>query len=216
MWLVHLLQDAAAAFLGGLALTAALFWLGERLYPISRVNGRWYLQTLTEDTASNAFRGMLLKREAIIWQEGPVIRGSIEKIYEASSTGRRQYVGKNRATGELSGYVDRFVFSPSRVRVHMTEKSEERTSTAYFDLVCERKSFWKRLSKSASHFGEDGHAQETMQGIFQSMAGSSSGKTLWSRNRYDPGFNEDVRMEQSDKYGPIVQISAEAGLQQPE
>jgi hypothetical protein len=38
--------------------------------------------------------------------EGAVIRGTTEKIYEASSTGRRQYEGANRVSGELSGYSD--------------------------------------------------------------------------------------------------------------
>jgi hypothetical protein len=216
MWIVHLLQDTLAAFLGGLALTAALFWLAEKAYPVSRISGRWYFQTLTEDTARDTFRGMYLKYEAIVWQEGAAIRGTTEKIYEASSTGRRQYEGTNRMRGELSGYSDRFVFSPNRVRLQLTEKGQERTSTAFFDLLCERGSLCKRLlSSSKDGRVVDGQNTNVMRGIFQSMAGSSSGKSVWSRNRYDPIFSEDVRMELSDTYGAIVPISAEGGLQNP-
>lgn len=210
MWLAHVLEDSFAGFLGGLALTAALFWLAEKVYPISQISGRWYFQTLTENTARNAFRGMHLKYEAIVWQEGAVVRGTTEKIYESSSTGRRQIEGTNRISGELSGYSDRFVFSPNRVRLHLTEKGQERTSTAFFDLLCERPPFWRRL------FGiSEDRRSAIMHGIFQSTAGSSSGKSIWSRNRYDPLFNPDVRDEVSDIYGAIVRIPAEARFQDP-
>jgi hypothetical protein len=216
MWLAHVLEDSVAGFLGGLALTAALFWLAEKVYPISQISGRWYFQTLTENTARNSFRGMHLKYEAIVWQEGAAVRGTTEKIYESSSTGRRQIEGTNRISGELSGYSDRFVFSPNRVRLHLTERGQERTTTAFLDLLCERPPFWRRLIGLSDGRRSAGRRNgQVMQGVFQSTAGSSSGKSIWSRNRYDPAFSLDVREEISDAFGPIVAIPAEAELQEP-
>jgi hypothetical protein len=187
------------------------------VYPISQISGRWYLQTQTENTARNPFRGMHLKYEAIVWQEGAVVRGTTEKIYESSSTVRRQIEGTNRISGDLSGYSDRFVFSPNRVRLHLAEKGQERTSTAFFDLLCERPPFLRRLfGLSDDRRSEGRRSGQVMQGVFQSTAGSSSGRSIWSRNRYDPLFIADVREEVSDTYGALVRIPAEAKLQDPD
>ena len=64
-------------------------------------------------------------------------------------------------------------------------------------------------------FGRSGLIQENISGMFQSTAASSSGKTLWSRNRYDEIFESDVSIEMSDAYGANVQLDAEAGLEEP-
>jgi hypothetical protein len=206
-----------AGLCGGLALAGALFWLGERVFPIPRMGGRWFVQTFVEDTARKQFGGMYLKYEIIIWQEGPAIRGTAEKIYESSSTGRRQYEGHNRSRGEVSGYASRHVFLSNRAELHMLETGSQRTFTSYFDVVSPKGSLLLRLiGKDPRLRNSDGLIQEQMHGRFGSTAGSTSGKTIWSRNRYDPEFHPDVAQELSDAYGAIERISAEAGLEEAE
>ncbi|HEY5329383.1 MAG TPA: hypothetical protein VIJ79_05835 [Acidobacteriaceae bacterium] len=195
-WISKVLTDSLSAFAGGGSLAVALFWLREKVFPLQRVNGRWYLQVNIKDSARNSFQGMSLKYEAILWQEGPVIRGTTEKTYESSVNGRRRFGGTDRSRGEISGYLDKLYFSKDRVRLHLVE-SGGRTSTTYFDLKLARKiPFIKR--------------KPTMEGFIESMIGSSSGTTLWSKNRYDEEFSKDVREEDSDTYGPVIQIAAEA------
>lgn len=220
--MTHFLADTVAALLGGLLLTTLLFWLGERVFPIPQLSGKWFVQTCTTSTARRSYEGMLLKHEILILQEGATLRGTSEKIYESSSTGRRQYDGVNRARGTASGVANRYIFSKDRVRLHVEEAvldektGRDRVSTTYFDLVWERPSFAKRLF-GLDHriFGPTGLIQEAISGLFQSTAASRSGKTLWSRNRYDQLFDSDVRDELSATYGAIVRLEAEAGLEEP-
>ena len=213
---LKLAEDVFAAFLGGLALTGALFWLSERVFPAPDVGGRWFVETYTQNSARIPFRGMLLKYEIFIWQEGQLIRGTAEKIYESSATGKRQYEGKNRSSGEIGGYTSRHVFSPNRVQLHLLETGTERSFTSYFSLIAEKGSLFDRLiGRDPRKRNEQGLIQQQMKGRFDSMAGSSSGTTVWSRNRYDPIFNEDVKDEVSDQFGHIDRISAEEGLDEP-
>ena len=220
--MTHFITDTAAALIGGLLLTALLFWLGERVFPIPQLSGKWFVQTATESTARRSYEGMLLKFEVFIWQEGASLRGTSEKIYESSSTGRRQYEGVNRVRGTVGGVANRYIFSRDRIRLHVVEtildehSNRHRASTTYFDLVWEQPSFAKRLfGLNHRKFGPTGLVQETISGLFQSTAGSSKGEALWSRNRFDQIFDSDVRSEFSDKYGTNVQLSAEAGLEEP-
>lgn len=204
--------DTLAAFCGGLALTGAIFWLGERVFPVPHLAGKWFVQTFVEHTARTPFKGMYLKYEVFIWQEGSAIHGTAEKIYESSSTGRRQYEGKNRTRGDISGYASRHVFLPNRVQVHVAEVGALRTFTTYFDLIFPKGPLPRRIiGRDAPLRNSDGLIQQKMKGRYGSSAGSTSGVTIWSRNRYDPEFHSDIAQELSDVYGVIERISAEAG-----
>lgn len=194
-WLPKVATDAFSAFVGGSALAGALFLIGEKVFPMPRMNGKWYFETYTEHSAYQPFHNMRLKYEAILWQEGPTVRGTVEKIYEDSVNGRRRIGGTDRTRAVVSGYVDKFYFSNDRVCLHL-EESGGRTSTTYIGLVIQKKFFSKKLSP--------------MSGIMESMIGSSSGKTVWDKNRYSQAFSENVREEISDKYGPVIHIEAEA------
>ena len=158
------LSDTIATVLGGAVLTFLFFLAKEKLFPLPEVAGRWYFETRTVETAYKPFAGMVLRYVAMIWQEGPVIRGTVEKIYEKSSTGEREYVGKDRTRGTLEGHIEKFYLSKDRIRIHLVEDGFGREFTVIFDLV----------SKNAS----------AMSGSFQSMAADQTGLVKWQRNLF--------------------------------
>ena len=158
------LSDTIATILGGAVLTFLFFLAREKLFPLPRVAGRWYFETQTIETAYKPFVGMVLSYVAMIWQEGPVIRGTVEKIYEKSSAGEREYVGKNRTRATLEGYIEKFYLSKDRIRIHMVEDGFGRESTVLLDLVDVNSS--------------------KMSGSFQSMAADQTGIVKWQRESF--------------------------------
>jgi len=158
------LSDTISTVLGGALLTFLFFLAKEKLFPLPEVAGRWYFETRTVETAYNPFARMVLSYVAMIWQEGPVIRGTFEKIYEKSSTGEKEYVGKDRTRGTIEGYIEKFYLSKDRIRLHLVEDGFERESTILLDL----------LSDNASR----------MSGSFQSMAADQTGIVKWQRNSF--------------------------------
>jgi hypothetical protein len=158
------LSDTVATVLGGAILTFLFFLVKEKLYPLPKVAGRWYFETRTRETAYTPFAGMVLTYVAMIWQEGAVIHGTVEKIHEKSSTGDRGYVGKNRTRSTVEGYIEKLYLSKDRIRIHMVEEGYERESTVMFDLVSDKAS--------------------EMSGFFQSMAADQTGSVKWQRNSF--------------------------------
>jgi hypothetical protein len=158
------LSDTIATVLGGAVLTCLFFIAKEKLFPLPEIAGRWYFETRTAGTAYKPFEGMVLRYVAMIWQEGPVIRGTVEKIYEKSSTGEREYVGKNRTRGALEGYIQKLYLSKDRIRIHLVEDGFERESTVLLDLA----------SDNAS----------TMSGSFQSMVADQTGTVKWQKDSF--------------------------------
>lgn len=94
------LSDTIATVLGGAVLTFLFFLAKEKLFSLSKVDGRWYFESRTVETAYKPFAGMILGYVVMLWQEGPVIHATSEKIYEKSSTGEREFVGENRTRGD--------------------------------------------------------------------------------------------------------------------
>jgi hypothetical protein len=158
------LSDTIATVLGGAILTYLFFLAKERLFPLPGVAGRWYFETQTVVTAYKPFAGMVLTYVAMIWQEGPVIHGTVEKIYEKSSTGEREYVGKNRTRSTLEGYIEKMYLSKDRILIHMVEDGFGRESTVLLDLVSDDTS--------------------RMSGSFQSMAADQTGIVKWQKNSF--------------------------------
>ena len=71
----------------------------------------------------------------MIWREGNNIKGSAEKIYENSSTGKREFVGKNRTRAILEGYIEKNYLGKDRVFLHSVENGHGRESTSLYDLI---------------------------------------------------------------------------------
>lgn len=127
--------DIVATLIGGISLTFLFFVAKERLFPIPDVTGRWYMEMATVNTSYNPYKHMVLRYVIMIWQEGNALKGSAEKIYENSSTGEREYVGKDRTRAMIEGYVKKNYLSKDRVCLHSVENGHGRESTNFYDLL---------------------------------------------------------------------------------
>lgn len=156
-------SDVLATLLGGVLLALLFFWAREKLFPLPRVTGKWYFQMETVNTSYKPYSGMVLRYVAMLWREGQRINGSIEKIFEDSSTGEQIYVGANRTRGTIEGYVEKAYFSRDKIFLHVTEDGHGRESTHFFELQV---------------------FPDKMKGTFYSMVADQDGNTSWQRNPF--------------------------------
>lgn len=124
-----------ATLVGGMGLTFVFFIAREKLFPMPDITGRWYLEIVTVNTAYNPYKDMVLRYVIMIWREGNIIKGSAEKIYENSSTGEREYIGKDRTRANIEGYLEKKYLGKDRVYLHSVEAGHGRESTNFYDLL---------------------------------------------------------------------------------
>lgn len=159
-----LISDVIATILGGVVLALLFFWLHERIFPLPKVTGRWYFEMRTTSTSYEPYRDMTLRYVAMLWRVGKRIEGSAEKIYENSSTGKREYIGENRTRSRVEGYIEKNYFDNDRVFLHVIEDGQERESTHFFELRAD--------------------SSNVMSGTFSSMVASQDGNSTWQRNQF--------------------------------
>ena len=127
--------DIVATLVGGVALTFLFFFAREKLFPVPKITGRWYLEMITVNTAYNPYKNMVLRYVLMIWREGNIIKGSAEKKYENSSTGEREFVGDNRTRSVIEGYIEKNYLGKDRVYLHSVENGHGRESTNFYELI---------------------------------------------------------------------------------
>ncbi|WP_339775774.1 hypothetical protein [uncultured Thalassospira sp.] len=149
-----------ATIIGGIFSAVVFFLVREKFFAYKDISGKWKYYIITEKTEYKPYQGMKLTYAAVLWREGDKIYGSVEKVYEKSSTGERSYVGKNRTTGVVTGSYEKKYFGRDRINIHVREKGQERESTVYFSLYfCGGK----------------------MQGRFDSFVADQFGRATWER-----------------------------------
>jgi len=156
--------DVAATVLGGMLLALLFFWAKEKLFRLPSITGRWYFEMNTEKTAYNPYKGMVLRYVAMLWREGYRVEGTVEKIYERSSTGERSFVGENRTRGTVSGYIEKNYFGRDRLFLHVIEDGHGRESSNFYELIA---------------FNDS-----TMSGTFSSMVADQTGTVKWQRTSF--------------------------------
>jgi hypothetical protein len=92
------------------------------------------------------------------------VKGTVEKIYENSSTGERSFDGENRTRGTVEGYIEKNYLGPDRTFLHIIEHGHGRESSHFYELTA--------LSDS------------TMSGIFYSMVADQAGTVEWQRTAF--------------------------------
>ena len=162
--IVDFVSNVASTIVGGVILALLFFSAKEKWFPLPNLTGQWHFQMRTERTEYNSYKGMVLRYVALLWTEGPNVRGTVEKIYEISSTGERPYIGKDRTRGAVSGFVEKRYFSKDLVHLHIVEDGHGRESTHFHDLCVEK---------------GDG-----MMGRFFAMVADSEGEVLWQRTPF--------------------------------
>jgi len=158
------ISDLLATVIGGLVLALLFFLAKERIFPLPNVTGRWYFQLQTEHTIYNPYAGMVLEYVAMLWLEGNIVRGTVEKTEENSSTGKRSFVGKNRTRGIVRGYLQKNYLKYDRLYLHVVEEGHGRESTNLYDIIV----------------GPHG----IMTGSFQSMVADQTGAVTWQRSPF--------------------------------
>jgi hypothetical protein len=118
----------------------------------------------TVETSYIPYDKMTLRYVAILWREGNKVEGTVEKIYENSSTGEREYTGSNRTRGKVEGYVEKNYLGKDMLFLHVTEDGHGRESTNFYELVADSDSL--------------------MEGTFSSMVANQSGKVKWQRSKF--------------------------------
>jgi hypothetical protein len=150
--------------IGGILLALLFFWLREKVFPIPDISGRWYLQMKTVNTSYNPYNNMTLRYVVMLWREGNSVQGTVEKIYENSSTGERDYIGENRTRGVANGYLEKNYLINDRLFLHVIENGHGRESTNFYDSIV--------------------FSSSKMNGVFNSMVANQDGETIWQREPF--------------------------------
>ena len=151
--------------LSGIILTSIFFWTREKIFPLPDIAGHWAVEMHTDTSDIDKYQEMKVKYEAILWREGAVVRGTIEKTSEKTqhSDSTRTYTGKNRTHGDVEGFIQKLYFSSKdRVTIHILEKGEQRNFTHFHDLT--------------TVIGTD-----SIAGKFFATAANSKGTSTWVR-----------------------------------
>lgn len=156
--------DVIATLAGGVVLTFFFFLARERFFPVPEITGRWYLEMVTANTAYNPYKNMVLRYVVIIWKEGNSLKGSAEKIYENSSTGEREFDGKNRTRSVIEGYIEKNYLGKDRIYLHSVENGHGRESTNFYDLIVK--------------------SESEMIGAFNSMVANQDGTVVCQREPF--------------------------------
>ena len=81
-FLSNLLSGVLATVIGGVLLSLAFFWWSDNMHQVPDLNGRWRFELTTSDTTYSKYEGMRVYYEALLRQEGLLVRGSGEIVFE--------------------------------------------------------------------------------------------------------------------------------------
>lgn len=156
--------NVVSTLIGGSLLALFFFWLKERVFNSPELFGKWYFEMETKNTDYKPYENMKLRYIAILYKEGDKVLGSVEKIYENSSTGERVYTGKERSRGYIEGFYQKNYLTKDKLFLHVNETGKERESTNYFELI--------RVDDL------------TFTGAFSSFVANQDGLTKWQREKF--------------------------------
>lgn len=153
-----------STLISGVVLAVLFFWFREKIVPLPKITGRWYLEMHTVSTTYNPFQNMILRYVVMLWREGNRVEGTVEKFYENSSNGEREFVGTDRTRGKVEGYIEKNYFGKDKLFLHVIENGHGRESTHFYELVAD--------------------SMTEMNGNFSSMVANQSGTVKWQRAEF--------------------------------
>ena len=115
----------------------------------------------TIKTEFKPYEGMRLEHTALVAQEGAVVIGSGEKVWEHTKERSHEFVGEKRPRWRLRGYVTKRFFAADEVVVHISEVGHIRPSTTVQQL---------KVNRSGQ-----------LMGYWWSTAANSYGSVTWRR-----------------------------------
>ena len=159
---LRLLSNIAQSVVSGILLALLFFFAREQWFPLPSIAGRWTVEMHTTATSYRPYEGMRVQYVAILWREGPILKGTIEKISETTAAGTETYTAEERTRGEIEGVIHKLYFSKDRITVNIIEQGEIRQFTHYHDLTVQRK--------------------DSLTGAFIATAADSEGDVTWRRS----------------------------------
>jgi len=160
----ELISDIMATVIGGSILALLFFWIREKFFPFPNIVGHWYFEMHTTTASYKPYEGRVLRYMAILWREGNRIQGTIEKIYETSSNGEKEYIGKDRTRGVVEGCLEQNYFTKDRMFLHVVEDGPRRESINFYEIMIK--------------------SDHNMDGTFTSTIADQDGTTIWQRSEF--------------------------------
>lgn len=166
-----MINGIISTVVGGSILTFIFFAIREYIFPPPKITGNWYVRTHTIETSYNPYKKMELDFMFMIWVEGNRVYGTCEKIHENSSTGKREYIGKDRKSGIIDGFIEKKYLKKDIIILHVVIDDFGRKSTYIFELEEDRNFIFKR--------------SDLITGNFTSMVANQKGYTTWSKCKFE-------------------------------
>lgn len=168
-FLFTLFTDVVGTLIGGVLLSLAFFWWSDNMHQVPDLNGRWRFELTITDTSLAKYEGLRMYYEGLIHQEGLLVRGSGEIVFEdfecAPDKPSRSYVGAERRLIQIEGYIENNFWKRDSLVLHYWEDGGKRRSSTVH-----------RLERF-----DDNH----MAGTFSSTAAEASGCAIWDRKTFD-------------------------------
>lgn len=159
------LKDIISSLLSGIIGVIIIFFYKEKFSPITDVSGVWYIKTTTLETAYNPYKNIILIYKMVILQQGAILEGTIEKIYECRAEGESlNYIAEKRIRSKFKGYIEKNYFGADKISVHIVENGYKRESTAFQKVIS--------------------NCNNVLEGEFESTAGDSKGICIWQRTSF--------------------------------
>ena len=117
-----------------------------------------------EKSTYNPYIGLKLRYDGMLLREGAKVSGSVEKVWEKSIEGEKEYIGEHRTIGVVDGFIEKKLFSKDKICLHVVEDGEKRKYSTFYTL-------------SLDHKGK-------LIGTFTSTAGKAEGKAIWQREPF--------------------------------
>ncbi len=126
-------------------------------------SGVFEIECKTLNSAYNPYINLISYYTLILICDNNVIEGHIEKTRDIENNGLiREYIGKNRNIGEVSGIIKRNYLRPNHASLNIKINGEKREYTILL--------YFRKVNTDVMH------------GKFWSTAADSSGNVQWKRN----------------------------------
>lgn len=137
---IHLLPEGfyaglVATIVGGLILGGVFLLLKDIVFGLPQVSGHWLLSVTTAETSYRPFEGMKLFFLVLLWQEGPRLHGTGEKVFEDANGRTHNYIGEKRTLIRVNGYITKRYFRRDRIVMHIEEQGRKRQSSSVHMLI---------------------------------------------------------------------------------
>ena len=126
--LVDVFNKILGTVFGGLIFTFFIFVLNEHCFTVKDLTGVWEMQTTTEETAYNKYKGMQLVYNVHLLQKGDEVIGSGEKRKEIVNQVEQQYTSSQIVTATIEGYYKRQFLAKDLVNLYIIEDGTNRES----------------------------------------------------------------------------------------